>query len=416
VARNPLAIEFAGIPFQNPFLLSSGPTTMDATRIIRAAKLGWGGAVTKTINKDGTVDPRVRLGALRRDGQLIGMNNIELLSRAPLKTWTDDWIPAIKARVPEGFVLVASLMADPAPESWTCLAETLSVTGVDALELNVSCPHGAPEKRVGAFIGQEPDLTAVVTRAAKQGTDLPIFVKLTPNVTDVVPVAKAAMQAGANALSAINTVESLIGVDIETATPLPPAYGMEPGPSQTAFGGLCGPAIRPIGLRIVAKIAQALPQAPISGGGGIENWYNAAEYLMVGARTLQLTTAVMWNGFSIIRNLTRQLTQFMQRKGYESLDALVGAALPKLTTWSALPKLPPVVARIIQDRCKRGKECLVACADAGYQAIRMQGDRLVVDPEKCDGCGLCAVVCKSDAIEFIHSKEARPRKGRATIK
>jgi dihydropyrimidine dehydrogenase (NAD+) subunit PreA len=383
---------------------------MDAARIIRAAKLGWGGAVTKTINKDGTVDPRVRLGALRRDGQLIGMNNIELLSRAPLKTWTEDWIPAIKARAPEGFVLVASLMADPAPESWTRLAEALSATGVDALELNVSCPHGAPEKRVGAFIGQDPDLTAIITRAAKQGTDLPIFVKLTPNVTDVVPVAKAAMQAGADALSAINTVESLIGVDIETTTPLPPAYGVDPGSSQSAFGGLCGPAIRPVGLRIVAKIAQALPNTPISGCGGIEDWHSAVEYLMVGARTLQLTTAVMWDGFSIVRDLTRQLSQFMQRKGYQTLDALVGAALPKLTTWSALPKLPPVVARIIQDRCERGKECLVACADAGYQAIRMQGNRLIVDPKKCDGCGLCAVVCRSDAIEFIHSKEGERRK------
>jgi dihydropyrimidine dehydrogenase (NAD+) subunit PreA len=229
-------------------------------------------------------------------------------------------------------------------------------------------------------------------------------------VTDVVPVAKAAMQAGASAVSAINTVESLIGIDIETATPLPPAYGMEPGASQSAFGGLCGPAIRPIGLRVVAKIAQALPHTPISGGGGIENWYNAIEYLMVGASTLQLTAAVMWNGFSIIRDLTRQLSQFMQRKGYATLDALVGVALPKLTTWSALPKLPPVVAHIIQTRCKRGKDCLIACADAGYQAIRMQGNQLVVDPRKCDGCGLCAVVCKSDAIEFIHSKEPRGRK------
>lgn len=133
MARNPLAIDFAGIAFQNPFLLSSGPPTMDAPRIIRAAKLGWGGAVTKTISKDGTVDPRIRLGALRREGKLIGMNNIEFLSRAPLKTWTDDWIPAIKARAPKGFVLVASMMAEPAPESWTRLAETLSATGVDAL-------------------------------------------------------------------------------------------------------------------------------------------------------------------------------------------------------------------------------------------------------------------------------------------
>jgi dihydropyrimidine dehydrogenase (NAD+) subunit PreA len=416
VAPNPLATEFAGIALQNPFLLSSAPPTMDAARIIRAAKLGWGGAVTKTMNKDGTVDPRTRLGALRREGRLIGMNNIEFLSRAPLKTWTDDWIPAIKARAPKGFALVASVMGDPTPESWTHLAETVSGTGVDALELNVSCPHGAPEKRVGAFIGQDPALTAGVTRAAKQGTDLPIFVKLTPNVTDVVPVAKAAMEAGASALSAINTVESLIGIDIETATPIPPAYGMEAGSSQSAFGGLCGPAVRPIGLRVVAKIAQAIPHARISGGGGIENWYNAVEYLMVGAGTLQLATAVMWNGFSIIRDLTRQLSRFMQRKGYDTLDALVGAALPKLTTWNALPKLPPVVAHIIQDRCQRGRVCLIACADAGFQAIRMQGNQLVVDPQKCDGCGLCGVVCPSGAIEFVHAEEPRCHKGRATIK
>lgn len=401
MVKNPLAITFAGIPFKNPFMLSSAPPTLDARRVIRAAKLGWGGAVLKTVTEEPTVDPRTRLGALREKGRLIGMNNIELLSRHPLKTWTDSWIPQIKEKTPKDFVVVASIMSGSDPEGWTALAETMSSTDIDALELNVSCPHGSPEKHMGAFIGQNADLVEQVTRAAKKGTDLPIFVKLTPNVTDIVPIAQAAVKGGANAISAINTVESLIGIDVETATPLPPAFDADLSKPQSTYGGFCGPAVRPIGLRIVSQIARMVPDIPISGIGGIENWYHAAEYLMVGASTLQICTAVMWFGFSIIRDLTKELTAFMKRKGYETLGAMVGKALPKITTWTALPKLTPVVARIIQEKCALGKECLIACADAGYQAIRMEGDNLVVDPKKCDGCGLCAVVCFADAIEFV---------------
>jgi dihydropyrimidine dehydrogenase (NAD+) subunit PreA len=402
MAKNLLAIEFAGIPFQNPFMLSSAPPTLDARRVIRAAKLGWGGAVLKTVTEEPTVDPRTRLGALRRSGHLIGMNNIELLSRHSLQTWTEKWIPEIKAKAPKEFIVIASIMSSPEPEGWTALAETFSATGVDALELNVSCPHGSPEKHMGAFIGQNPDLVESVTKAAKKGTSLPILVKLTPNVTDIVPIAKAAVKGGADGLSAINTVESLIGIDIETATPLPMAYNEDLSQSLSTFGGFCGPAVRPIGLRFVAQIAKALPDIPISGMGGIENWYNAAEYLMVGAKTLQICTAAMWYGFSIIRPMTRQLSEFMNRNNYETLDSMVGKALPKITTWTALPKLTPVVARIIQEKCNRGKECLVACADGGYQAIKLKGKDLVVDLDKCDGCGLCSIVCGSDAIEFVH--------------
>jgi dihydropyrimidine dehydrogenase (NAD+) subunit PreA len=281
------------------------------------------------------------------------------------------------------------------------MAETLSQTDVNALELNVSCPHGSPEKHMGAFIGQNPDLIQQVTKAAKKGTDLPIFVKLTPNVTDIVPIAKAAVQGGADALSAINTVESLIGIDIETATPFPFAYDAELSNPQSTYGGFCGPAVRPIGLRFVSQIAKALPDTPISGMGGIERWNNAAEYLMVGASTLQICTAVMWYGFKIIQNLKKELTQFISRKEYGTLNNMVGVALPKITSWTALPKLSPVVARIISEKCNLGKECLVACADAGYQAIRMKGKQVVVVPEKCDGCGLCAIVCGSNAVEFI---------------
>jgi dihydropyrimidine dehydrogenase (NAD+) subunit PreA len=328
------------------------------------------------------------------------MNNIELLSRHPLKTWTESWIPKIKQEAPSDFVVIASIMSGPEPEGWTTLANTLSETGVDALELNVSCPHGSPEKHMGAFIGQNPDLVERVTRAAKAGTTLPVLVKLTPNVTDIVPIAEAAVRGGADALSAINTVESLIGVDIETATPFPFAYDPHLSDPHSTYGGYCGPAIRPLGLRCVSQIAKALPTVPISGIGGIETWYNAVEYLMVGATTLQICTAVMWYGFRIIRKLTKNLTEFMNRKGYAKLENVIGNALPKITSWEALPKLPPVVAYIIPEKCRLGKECLIACADAGYQAIRMEGNKLVVNPDKCDGCGLCAVVCGENAVEF----------------
>jgi dihydropyrimidine dehydrogenase (NAD+) subunit PreA len=402
VADNPLAVEFAGIPFKNPFLLSSAPPTMDVRHILRAARLGWGGAVMKTVTEEPTVDPRTRLGVLRRNGKAIGMNNIELLSREPLKTWTEDWIPKVKREAPEDFVFVASMMSEPEPDGWTSLAETMSQTGVDAIELNVSCPHGSPEKHMGAFIGQDPSLVEQVTRAAKKGTDLPILVKLTPNVTDIVPIAQAAVKGGADGLSAINTVESLIGIDVETATPLPVAYGMDKTEQLSTYGGFCGPAVRPIGLRVVSQIAKALPDIPISGIGGIEDWTSSVEYLMVGARTLQVCTAVMWHGYSIIKTVNEGIVKFMERKGYKTLDEMIGRALPKIATWTALTKLPPVVARVIEDRCTGCKECVVACADGGYVAIQMREGFAVVNTEKCDGCGLCAVVCEEEAVDFVH--------------
>ncbi|MHA2432661.1 MAG: NAD-dependent dihydropyrimidine dehydrogenase subunit PreA [Candidatus Thorarchaeota archaeon] len=402
MADNPLAVEFAGIPFKNPFLLSSAPPTMDVRHILRAARLGWGGAVMKTVTEEPTVDPRTRLGVLRRNGKAIGMNNIELLSREPLKTWTEDWIPKVKREAPEDFVFVASMMSEPEPDGWTSLAETMSQTGVDAIELNVSCPHGSPEKHMGAFIGQDPSLVEQVTRAAKKGTDLPILVKLTPNVTDIVPIAQAAVKGGADGLSAINTVESLIGIDVETATPLPVAYGMDKTEQLSTYGGFCGPAVRPIGLRVVSQIAKALPDIPISGIGGIEDWTSSVEYLMVGARTLQVCTAVMWHGYSIIKTVNEGIVKFMERKGYKTLDEMIGRALPKIATWTALTKLPPVVARVIEDRCTGCKECVVACADGGYVAIQMREGFAIVNTEKCDGCGLCAVVCEEEAVDFVH--------------
>ncbi|MHA2360228.1 MAG: 4Fe-4S dicluster-binding protein [Candidatus Thorarchaeota archaeon] len=242
-----------------------------------------------------------------------------------------------------------------------------------------------------------------MTRAAKKGTDLPILVKLTPNVTDIVPIAQAAIKGGADAISAINTVESLIGIDIETATPLPIAYGSDKMEQLSTYGGFCGPAVKPLGLRFVSQIAKAFPDTPISGIGGIENWTNAVEYHMVGASTLQICTAAMWYGFSIIKSLTKGVADFLDRKGYNSLNAVVGKALPKITTWTALSKLPPLVGEVIDENCTGCKECVIACADGGYVAIQMREKKAVINREKCDGCGLCYVVCRDDAIAFVHT-------------
>jgi dihydropyrimidine dehydrogenase (NAD+) subunit PreA len=183
---------------------------------------------------------------------------------------------------------------------------------------------------------------------------------------------------------------------------MPIAYGVDKKEQLSTYGGFCGPAVRPIGLRFVSQIAKAIPDVPISGIGGIEDWKSATEYLMVGARTVQICTAVMWHGYSIIKDLTKGLTDFMNRKGYTTLESMVGKALPKITTWTALSKLPPVVARVIGDRCTGCKDCVVACADGGYVAIQMRGKIAAINQEKCDGCGLCYVVCRDNAIEFVH--------------
>ena len=402
MSNSSLEVEFAGVSFKNPFMLASAPPTMDARHIIRAAKLGWGGAVIKTVAESPTVDVRTRLGMLRRGDFLVGMNNIELISRATVETWTKEYIPQIRTEAPEDFVIVGSIMSGPDPEGWTSMAEVMSQAPVDIIELNVSCPHGMPEQHMGAFIGQNPDLVESVTRAAKKGTDIPILVKLTPNVTDVVSIADAAIKGGADGIAAINTVQSLIGIDVETATPLPMAYGIKSGEVLSTYGGFCGPAVRPIGLRIVSQIAKAHPNVHISGIGGIEDWHSAVEYIMVGSRTLQICTAAMWYGFGIIKRLTENLSEFMTRKGYDNLDAMIGKALPKLTTWEELPKLPPIVAKVT-DSCSGCKKCVIACADGGFVAIQMRDGKALVNPEKCDGCGLCAVICPDDAVEFVYS-------------
>jgi len=385
-----LGVEFVGMHFPNPFMLASAPPARTAEMIKRAFSVGWGGAVTKTIGLEPAHDLQPRLHPLRQSRRNVGMENVELISQLTLEEWQRELVD-IKTAFPDR-ILWASIMDAPKKENWQRLTNVIQETGVDALELNVSCPHGMPNRGMGAFIGQNADLTGDVVAWVKAVAKIPVIVKLTPNVTDISYVARAAKENGADALCAINSVLGLIGVDLDTLSPLPSVGGL------SAYGGCSGPAIKPIALRCVSQIAKTTG-LPISGVGGLSTWRDAVEFMAVGARVLQLGTAVMWKGFGIIKDLTEGLSNYLEDKSFPNLEALIGVALPNIVEHPEIPLSARVKASLMNGKCNGCLLCVTACADGGFQAITgAKGETVTIDGEKCDGCGLCMMVCPLEVI------------------
>jgi len=384
------------LTLENPFLLASGPPTASGDQIRRAFRLGWAGAVTKTIAPDTMeirdVSPRFAAWKDANSG-LLGFENIELLSRKSVSCWTGE-IAATRKEYPDR-VLIASIMASPDPEEWQELACTVQDAGANAIELNVSCPHGMPERGVGAAIGQHPDLVREVTRAVRKVAGVPLIVKLTPNVTDVVPVAEAAVDGGADILSAINTVQCLMGIDLETLEPRPSVAG------ASTCGGYSGPAVKPIGLKMIAQIARELP-VPLIGIGGISRWQDAAEYIAAGAFAVQVCTAVMWEGAGIVRGMSQGLAGYLAKKGFSNPGELRGRALPRIGTHAALSRSERHFAvRRFPERCMSCGRCVTACRDGGYHAVSMADGEVIIATERCDGCSLCSHVCPAGVIAML---------------
>jgi dihydropyrimidine dehydrogenase (NAD+) subunit PreA len=399
--KNPpkISITFCGLEFSNPFILASGPPARNAEMLLRAFEQGWAGAVTKTISFKPTQSPKPRLSIINNTKSLV---NIELISPHSVKEWVK-WIRIIKKEAPEQ-ILIASIMASIKTREWQELAKIISDAGADALELNISCPHGMPEKGMGSLIGQAPELSARITSAVKKATFLPVIVKLTPNVTDITVIARACARSGADALSGINTVKSLAGINIETRLPEPPIN------TKGTFGGYAGRGIKPIALRCIAEMYRAT-KLPISGGGGIFTWEDAVEFLSVGARTLQLCSAVMLSGYSIIQHLKKGLKQYLVKHHFGSVEEIVGSSQKYLTRHSSL-RSKPLCASIKQDKCLRShnevpvgrgcNKCYIVCRDSGFQAVISTKGRYKISEKLCDGCGLCIHLCPNNAINLSH--------------
>jgi len=378
---------------QNPFLLASAPPTASYEQIRRAFSVGWAGAVIKTIRPDGMVieDVSPRFHAIKESsGEILGFENIELLSKKTVSYWTSQ-IPRLKQEFPNR-LLVASIMGTPDPADWKSLASQVEEAGADAIEMNVSCPHGMPEQGVGAAIGQDPAMVRDLTRAVKDATEIPVIVKLTPNVTDILPIARAAAAGGADMISAINTVQCLSGIDLDTFEPLPSVAG------YSTYGGYSGPAVKPIGLRMVSQIASSI-DLPVIGIGGISGWRDAAEYLLAGASAVQVCTAVMWHGFGIVREMQSGLSSYLAGKGVSTPDQIRGLALGRLRSHQSLNRAarirPSLSART---RCTSCGRCVIACRDGGYHAIALHDGNPEFDYSLCDGCSLCSQVCPESTI------------------
>ncbi len=384
-----LGTEFCGLRLVNPFLLASAPPTANGNMIKRAFELGWGGAVTKTIPPDDMElrDVSPRLKAVRQNnGKIFGLENIELISCRTLSGWLDE-IRDIKECFPDR-VLIASIMAEVRQDDWQQMAISLQKAGADALELNFSCPHGMPEKGLGSAIGQDAELTTLITSWVKAVATIPVIVKLSPNVTDIGQIARAAEKGGADGLAAINTVQCLAGVDLDSFAPQPSVHGF------STLGGLSGPAVKPIGLRCVAQMAEA-SRLPISGLGGISSWREAVEYILVGASNVQVCTEVMLRGYGVVKAMKSGLARYLSSKGLSSVEELRGRALPKLVSHASLSREFRVWPQIDQMTCNACGRCVTACRDGGGHALHIIDDQLILNEAACTGCGLCINICDS---------------------
>jgi dihydropyrimidine dehydrogenase (NAD+) subunit PreA len=426
-----LATTFCGIPCINPFWLASAPPTNCGEQIMRAFDAGWGGAVWKTIGEPIT-NVSSRYSSIDWDGRrMMGFNNIELISDRSIEINLQE-MAEVKRRYPR-HVVIASLMVESKRDTWHDIVQRAEDAGADGLELNFGCPHGMSERGMGSAVGQVPEYCQQITGWVKEKARTPVIVKLTPNISDIRMPARAAKRAGADALSAINTINSITAIDLDTFQPNPNVDG------KSSHGGYCGPAVKPIALNLVHEVMSDPQSAlPVSGIGGIATWRDAAEFILLGCATVQVCTAVMHYGYRIVEDMQDGLLEWMGEKGFATIHDFRGRSLPTVVDWNQLNLNYQIVARIHEDLCIGCQLCYTACWDGAHQCIhldrtsptpdttrtpavveaeaarristtpipKLDSDGLGrtnavtpleriprVDEEHCVGCNLCSLVC-----------------------
>lgn len=403
-----LSTTFAGIKSPNPFWLASAPPTNSAYQINKAFEQGWGGAVWKTIGAP-VLNVSSRYGGYEYKGnKLVAINNVELISDRPLEVNLRE-IREVK-KLWSGRAVIVSAMVESKPEAWHDVVMKIEDTGADGIELNYGCPHGMSERGMGAAVGQVPEYCTMITEWVTSVASIPVIVKLTPNVTDITKPALAAVQAKADALSLINTINSIIGVDLDNFQLKPNVGG------KGSHGGYAGSAVKPVALHMLSAVAQeeAVQRVglPISGMGGIQTWRDAAEFLLLGATSLQVCTAVMHYGFRIIEDLTEGLSNWLDEKGIKSVGEIIGASVPRVSDFGDFDLSYKVVARIDPETCTNCNLCYIACDEGAHQCIDLTVDGHKIDPasyagsvkpipvvreDDCVGCNLCSLVCPVDS-------------------
>jgi len=388
-----LSINCGGIKSPNPFWLASAPPTNSAYQVCKAFEAGWGGAVWKTIGEP-VMNVVNRYGSMDYNGQkIIGLNNIELISDRPIDVNLKE-IAETKRLWPDRAV-IASLMVESKRETWHDIVKRTIDTGCDGIELNYGCPHGMSERGMGSAVGQVPEYCTMITEWVTEVSTIPVLVKLTPNISDIRFPGRAAKKGKANGISLINTINTIMGVDLDTFE-LKPSVGGKGG-----HGGYAGPAVKPIALHMVSQIANdAEINLPISAIGGISTWRDALEFILLGASSVQVCTAVMHYGFRIIEDMTEGLTNWMEEKNFRTLDDVCGKSLKGISDFGNLNLLYKAVARIDESKCIQCNLCYIACNDAAHQCIDLLPHNGRNQPKvretDCVGCRLCFIVCPVD--------------------
>jgi dihydropyrimidine dehydrogenase (NAD+) subunit PreA len=381
-----LSLEVVGRRLPNPFILAAGPSTDELDPLQRAFEMGWGGAILKTTSAGAAVKipPPYILGIADTSGTIHALGNTDLISVYPVEEVARR-VKKLKKKFPKR--LVAASIMGWNKTSWQTAAKTLVDAGVDWLECSFSCPQGNLGEEPGRMLAQNVDASRAVTRAVKRAArSTPVFIKITPLVTDIQAIAKAVCEEGADGITASNSIPSLVGIDLDTGRPIPDVEGV------STYSGLTGPAIKPISLRVIAEIAKVIDK-PILATGGASTWQDTVEMMMAGAASVQFCTAVMLRGLGIIEDLMAGLSNYLREKGLDSPRSLIGQALPHIVEHSSLP-IRNVKSIISEQLCIRCGLCVTSCQDGGHQAIFWGDGRLpMVDRKRCTGCGLCKVVC-----------------------
>ena len=392
-----LSIDFCGVRFNNPFLLSAAPPSDDLDMVRSAFEAGWGGAVLKTTSVETEPVDLVypMMSAIHFDGaRIVGLGNIDLISEHHIDV-VEQRARTLKNEYPDRVVAV-SIMGSK-KEEWQELVRRLEAAGVDIIECSFSCPQGSMGEEAGAMLAQSIDATERVAGWVKEAAQrCPVVIKITPQVADIVKVAQAVKRGGADAICAANTIPSLMGVDTDTFVPYPNVCG------QSTYSGLSGPAVKPITLRTLAEISKNVGM-PITATGGPVTWRDAVEMMLVGATTVQFCTAVMHYGYDIIDDLCDGLAFYLEDKGFDRPADVIGKSLGHIASHPELRRDKPMISAVIEEKCVRCDLCHIACHDGGHQAITLDpATRLPqVDQDKCPGCRLCVTVCPADALTMV---------------